>query len=295
MQNNNRYNQNSGYNPNYNNYNGGYSNNGYNNNYNNSANYNGGYNNNYNRPNSPMNIYGVLQHKRLAYDRDATGRFISENGKIHNENLPLAEVMSTEYNRYEDLYVKLRAIAATPQNGGMVYFSEVQLSPNTVVQFIARLQGAGIVASYSLYNKGCGNDGVYVKMNTSATGFLNKGFAQMYVASRINDMYRPDEVYYGCRLQNDYPNMDGSYDKFAVDVMYRTGSDVHFVIIALSRNVTTAPNQYNRLINLVSRLKTAITIVVSPSVNIQSVVNLVRSNTRDAQFTVIPYNNLNLL
>ena len=226
-----------------------------------------------------------LGMKQLRFDVDpATGRRRSKDGRKQNPNAPLANAISYRYGYFEPVHVKIRAISSTAQNAGMLNLNELYpIRPDEVLQLVASLKNAGIITRYSNYGN-C----IYIELNPIAKKFYDKEFAILHALNSISRKH-VDECYYECVLADTY----GS-EKYVVDIIYREGSRVTFVVTALSKNITF-PAQLDRIVKIANRLK-SVTVVISPSVNINELMAKLRYMVNSGvSIKLVPFNQINLI
>lgn len=138
--------------------------------------------------------------------------------------------------------------------------------------------------------------------NNGVVDFLQKGFADIAVVDEIkkNVNARVDEIYYNVNLED----LNGR-SPIHVDVVYRIGSVAYFVLIFMNRSMLDQTefmvNRVNKtLITPANRLKTNVSIVISPSVQLydkggqEGVITIMRKYTKNNVSTpiVAPFNNL---
>lgn len=128
--------------------------------------------------------------------------------------------------------------------------------------------------------------------------FIQKNFATFAVIdelkSRMNQ--RIDEIYYDVKLKDRYTGAS-----YHVDVMYRIGGTLYFIVIFLNKNILDQNagmiERVNRSIfNPVNRLRTNVSVVISPSANINGVIKILNYKNENAEMPmVVKFNNLNYL
>lgn len=229
-------------------------------------------------------IIDVCKLKRLVFGTDpSTGNHHSKNGKHRNKNSELAEAVSERYGYYEELHVAIRRISSNSQGVGNIYYRDIGITANDAVNMMANLYKAGIVNRYTPY-------GSYmtIQLNPIAKRFYDKEFSQLHVVNFLNRYKAPNEVFYDCVLTDSY----NSNEHYSIDVIYRTGEKVTFVITALSQKVCL-PAQVERITRLANRLKT-LTVVVSPSVNVYELLSQLRPClNHGVSVYIVPFNQLN--
>lgn len=233
---------------------------------------------------NPCNIIDVCRLKHLDFDIEpSTGYRRSKNGKHKSKNSELAEAVSEGYKYYEELHVALRRISSNSQGVGNIYYRDIGISANDIVNMIANLYKAGIVNRYTLYGSY-----ITVQLNPIAKRFYDKEFTQLHVVNYLNRYKVPNEIFYDCVLTDSY----NSNEHYSIDVIYRTGEKVTFVITALSQKVSL-PAQIERITRLANRLK-SLTVVISPSVkNSELFQQLIPHLNRGVSVNIIPFDQLN--
>lgn len=232
------------------------------------------------------NVRSVLGEKHLAILRDPTnGTLCSKDGRRSNPNLPLAQAISSNYAISELMYTRLRQIAATEQYSGLVTASETELSSYTLANNIRSLTRAGIICKSTEYSSG-----YYIQLVPEARDFLNKGFAQIYLSDYVKTNLHPEEIYYDVTLTEER-NLS---ERYKVDLIYRKDNRVSFAVIALNRKLTSMPAQIDKLVRISNRLRSSLTIVVSPSVDRTALQELLRSRLNyDVKIPdIVPYTRL---
>lgn len=227
----------------------------------------------------------VLDRKQLRFDIDpATGKRRSKDGRKPHPNMPLAEAISRRYGPLESVHVKIRSISSTAQNSGMLNFNEFYpIRSDEILQLVISLKNARVITRYTYYGT-C----VFIELNPIAKRFYDKEFGQLHVLNYISKKH-VDECYYDCILTDTY----GS-ERYMVDIIYREGTKVTFVITALSQKITY-PAQLERIVRLANRLK-SITLVISPSVNVNELMARLRHSVNSGvSIKLVPFTQLNLL
>lgn len=237
----------------------------------------------------PMNVQGVLAAKHLLIHRDPQTAFLrSKDGRKHDPNEQLAEALSVNYGFLEPMFIRMRQIAANEVAAGLIQYSETGLIRNVLLTQVQALCQAGIISRYAEYATG-----IYVQLNSNARNFLSKEFAQLHLVNYIKQNMHPDEIFYDVHLGED----KGGSETYVADVIHRQGSSVKFTIIALNQRVDQMPQQMERLVRIANRLRSSVTIVVSPSIDAQAFA-IRLNNMTDSKadiVTVVPYTRLALL
>ena len=240
-------------------------------------------------PRSNTTVMSVLSAKHLTIHRDPqTGFLHSKDGRKNDPNQQLAEAMSVNYGYIETLLTRMRQLAASEVAAGLIQYSETGLIGSVLLAQVQSLCQAGIISRYAEYS-----NGVYVQLNPEARSFLSKGFAQLYLTSYIRQHMCPDEIFYDVHLGEDR----GGSETYVTDVIYRQGSSVKFTVIALNPKLDQMPQQLERLVRIANRLRSSVTIVVSPSINAQAFAYHINSMTdsKADMVKVVPYTRLALL
>lgn len=227
----------------------------------------------------------VLSLKQLRFDNDlTTGKRRSKDGRRRNPNTPLAEAISYRYGYFEPVHVKIRAISSMAQNAGMLNLNELYpIRPDEVLQLVISLKNAGIITRYSNYGN-C----IYIELNPIAKKFYDKQFAILHSLNSISKKH-VDECYYECVLTDTYGN-----EKYVADIIYREGNRVTFVITALSQKIMF-PAHLERIVKIANRLK-SVTVVISPSVNINELMEKLRYTVNPGvSIKLVPFNQINLI
>ena len=237
----------------------------------------------------PMNVQGILAAKHLLIHRDPqTGYLRSKDGRKNDPNQQLAEAMSVRYGFLEPMFIRMRQIAANEVAAGLIQYTETGLVRDVLLTQVQSLCQAGIISRYAEYATG-----IYVQLNAYARNFLSKEFAQLYLVNYIKQTMHPDEIFYDVHLGEGR----GGSETYVADVIHRQGSSVKFTIIALNQRLDQMPHQMERLVRITNRLRSSVTIVVSPSIDVQSfAVRL--NNMTDSKadiVTVVPFTRLALL
>lgn len=140
------------------------------------------------------------------------------------------------------------------------------------------------------------------KINVNYAGvieFIQKNFATFAVIdelkSRMNQ--RIDEIYYDVKLKDRYTGAS-----YHVDVMYRIGGTLYFIVIFLNKGILDQnPSMIERvnrsIFNPVNRLRTNVSVVISPSANVKGLIKILRDykNANAEMPTVVKFNNLDYL
>lgn len=140
------------------------------------------------------------------------------------------------------------------------------------------------------------------KINLDYAGvieFIQKNFATFAVIdelkSRMNQ--RIDEIYYDVKLKDRYTGAS-----YHVDVMYRIGGTLYFIVIFLNKGILDQnPSMIERvnrsIFNPVNRLRTNVTVVISPFANVNGLIKILREykNANAEMPTVVKFNNLDYL
>lgn len=241
------------------------------------------------KPSNARNVRFVLEAKHLVFKRDmTTGALCSKDGRKSNPNLPLAEMISDNYGYNEPVFSRMRQIYATEQCAGLIGYSETGLSRIVLGNCIRMFTNAGIISRHTEYSTG-----FYVQLNPEARNFVSKEFAQINVTNYIKLAFHPEEIYFDTTLCEDR----NPAEHYTADVIYRIDSSVKFVTIALNPKLLCMPMQIERLVRLANRLRSSVTIVVSPSVDITALSNTLRSRLDPSTSMpyIVPYTRLSLL
>ena len=235
-----------------------------------------------------MNTQDVLKAKYLHIQQDpVSGHLRSKDGRRTDPNQQLAVALSIDYARFEKMFVRLRQIAATDAFAGLIQYNDTQLTPNLLLMQVQALAQSGIIKRYASYSSG-----IFVQLNPETREFLTKRFAQLHTVSFIKDHFHPEEIYYDVHLGE-----ARGFDNYVVDVIYRQGSSVKFVLIALNPKLDQMPQQMERLVRTANRLRSSMTVVVSPGINVRDF-SIRFNNMTDSRtdiVNVIPFNHLEFL
>lgn len=225
----------------------------------------------------------------MLIHRDPQTAFLrSKDGRKNDPNQQLAEALSVNYGFLEPMFIRMRQIAANEVAAGLIQYTETGLVRNVLLTQVQSLCQAGIIRRYAEYATG-----IYVQLNSNARNFLSKEFAQLHLVNYIKQNMHPDEIFYDVHLGED----KGGSETYVADVIHRQGSSVKFTIIALNQRVDQMPQQMERLVRIANRLRSSVTIVVSPSIDAQAFA-IRLNNMTDSKadiVTVVPYTRLALL
>ncbi|MBQ9110479.1 MAG: hypothetical protein IJY06_03825 [Oscillospiraceae bacterium] len=229
-------------------------------------------------PTTVNSVNQVLGMKQLAIAADASGRKLSQNGRKPIPNAALAESLSKDYRKYEVLLVRLRQIGSTSDCTGMIQYRDcVPLTPADVFGLIRQFHLQNLILSYATYTAG-----ISVTLNPAAKSFFDKGFAQIHIAQYLCRRSPVDELYFDTTLRDVRTG-----DHLKVDCIYRKGGAVHFVLVCLNPNLLNMNHLLKRLTDTANRLKSNVSIVVSPSVEPlllrELMHHLTNSNVRDVK------------
>ena len=186
------------------------------------------------------------------------------------------------------MFIRMRQIAANEVAAGLIQYSETGLIRNVLLTQVQALCQAGIISRYAEYATG-----IYVQLNSNARNFLSKEFAQLHLVNYIKQNMHPDEIFNEVHLGED----KGGSETYVADVIHRQGSSVKFTIIALNQRVDQMLQQMERLVRIANRLRSSVTIVVSPSIDAHAFA-IRLNNMTDSKadiVTVVPYTRLALL
>ena len=206
---------------------------------------------------SPVNITSVsvneiLNKKKLAIAIDNSNQTRrSKDGRKIDPNTQLAREIALNYRRYEPLHIRLRSLCTNTNHSGILNAAEL-----TSLTFV------DIVKRFTHYTVGS----IFVQFRNEAVDFYSKHFADIYICDLVRG-FKPDEIYYDVTLID---TASTTYSTLKIDVVYRKGAKVNFVVSALSGNVLNK-NQLERLTKIANRLKYNVTFVISPSVPCDSV------------------------
>ncbi len=131
------------------------------------------------------------------------------------------------------------------------------------------------------------------------TDFIQKGYATFAVMDAIKSKVnaRVDEMYYNVNLRDKHGN-----GTIHVDIMYRINETAYFVLVFMNKDLLNQDqimvDRVNRtLFGPVNRLRSNVSIVISPSVSLNGVVGIMK-NYKDSQAStprVASFNNLNYI
>ncbi|MCD7810289.1 MAG: hypothetical protein LUG91_00290 [Ruminococcus sp.] len=131
------------------------------------------------------------------------------------------------------------------------------------------------------------------------TDFIQKGYATFAVMDAIKSKVnaRIDEMYYNVNLRDKHGN-----GNIHVDIMYRINETAYFVLVFMNKDLLNQNqimiDRVNRtLFGPVNRLRSNVSIVISPSVNLIGVVEIMKSY-KDSQAhapRVARFNKLNFI
>ena len=222
-------------------------------------------------PRTQVNVQGVLSAKHLVILRDpATGHLRSKDGRNPDLNEPLATEMSYDYTHDEAMQTRMRQIAATEQSSGMIFYREVGMLRHTLLTKVQAFHQAGLIKRYDEYATG-----LYIVLNPDARAFLTKTFAQLCAVSYLRAKRFPNEILYDVHLGEDR----GGTDHYTVDVIYRQGTALKFIIIAINPKLEQMPLQMERIVRLANRLRSSVTVLVSPTVDASALAMRINSMT----------------
>ena len=231
-----------------------------------------------NRP-AVMNIEQVLGKKGLSFAIDSHGSRMFKNGKFADTNSVLADILCTDFRRKERLLSAIRWLLTLPHCRGNIFCTDIDLSRQETERHIEQLCRQGLIINYTPVREGY-KDGYTVTVNPQAKDFINKEFAQLYLANYIRRNIQVDELYYNVTLKD--VNTQKTYK---IDLIYRTGRSVHFVLACLNPKLMDRPELLERLKVSADRLRSNVSIVTSPSIEPQMLRTIMRfntaSNTRD--------------
>ena len=240
-------------------------------------------------PRTPVNVQGVLAAKHLVIMRDpATGHLRSRDGRNADLNEPLSAEMSYDYPNDEAMQTRMRQIAATEQSSGMIFYNDVGMLRHSLLAKMKTFQQAGLIKRYDEYPTG-----IYVVLNPDARPFLSKTFAQLCVVNYLRTKRFSNEIFYDVHLDEDR----GGNDHYTVDVIYRQGTALKFIVIALNPKLDQMQQQMERIVRIANRLRSSVTILVSPSVDARMIamrINAMTDSRADA-VSVVTYPHLSLL
>ena len=230
-----------------------------------------------------LNTQDVLAAKQLLIQRDpVTGYLRSKDGRKNDLNTPLAVSLGMNYPYFESMHGRLRQIAATDLASGLIQYNDVGLPKKVLCEQVDMLCQAGVINRYAAYATG-----LFVELNKDAHSFITKGFAQLHLIDHIKQHKHPDELFYDVHLGE----TRGAPDTYVIDVMHREGSSVKFTLIALNQHLDKMPQQIDRLVRIANRLRSSVTIVVSPSIDVQAFSirfnNMIDSRT--SAVSVVPF------
>ena len=218
---------------------------------------------------SPVNITSVsvneiLNKKKLAIAIDNSNQTRrSKDGRKIDPNTQLARELALNYRRYEPLHIRLRSLCTNTNHSGILNAAELtSLTFVDIVNMLTFLRNAGVIERFTHYTVGS----IFVQFRNEAVDFYSKHFADIYICDLVRG-FKPDEIYYDVTLID---TASTTYSTLKIDVVYRKGAKVNFVVSALSGNVLNK-NQLERLTKIANRLKYNVTFVISPSVPCDSV------------------------
>ena len=213
---------------------------------------------------------------------------MAKNGRIADANSALADLYCSDFRHKEKLLSSIRRLATLQYCTDNIYNADISLSGQETGRHLEALYRQGLISSYAPIRNGY-KAGYAVTVNPKARDFINKGFAQLYTANYIRRNIQVDELYYDVTLKDVH-----TQKTYKIDLIYRIGRSVHFVMICLNPKLMERQDLMERLKVSADRLRSNVSIIVSPSIEPQMLRTImhfnIASNTRDV--TVIKLDQL---